>query len=224
VRLRALCSAKGGETVHCSLAPSCRRRRPLRSYTHLRRTQPDGNCFYRCLLFALLEALVRAKGEERKRVEASLRGVCRRAAEVLDKSPLEQTVYEDPLAALNQLVDRCSADVPCTLSELVDRFNATTNEATDVNYALWLPRLIGAQTPSFLGSAFAHIVLQRARTSSARRISSTHSSWAWRCASLLLLCSHPLAHASIQRRRRRAHPRVGRTGAPLSLRRCSLVY
>jgi ubiquitin thioesterase protein OTUB1 len=117
----------------------------VHGYAALRRSQGDGNCFYRCILFGLLEWLVNATDEASKAERAAaLRATADRAAAVARRAGLESFVFEDPVDSLRTLVGFALQETaPMTVEGLRQRFNneASTAEAAEVSYALWMLRM-----------------------------------------------------------------------------------
>jgi len=70
------------------------------TYSHMRRTRGDGNCFFRGFCFAYLEYLsVSGDEEERER----FRGVMSRSADMLEQGGFDRIVFEDALDVLTDL-------------------------------------------------------------------------------------------------------------------------
>ncbi|NXE71247.1 OTUB1 thioesterase, partial [Calcarius ornatus] len=72
----------------------------LQKYSYIRKTRPDGNCFYRAFGFAHLEALLE-DGQELQRCDIGVTGVCPQLMELIER--VERRVpLPELLAAFNE--------------------------------------------------------------------------------------------------------------------------
>lgn len=105
----------------------------------LRRVRGDGNCFYRCCLFGLLESLLRVPTLAARRVAVDrVRAVFARAKDVMLRVGYQECVLEDPLTVLHELLDTVQGGT-LTPSGLEARFRDEVNNG--VMYVMFLLRL-----------------------------------------------------------------------------------
>ncbi|XP_071657612.1 ubiquitin thioesterase OTUB1 isoform X2 [Patagioenas fasciata] len=88
----------------------------LQKYSHIRKTRPDGNCFYRAFGFAHLEALLDDAQELQRFKEVSAR-----SKEELVAQGFTEFTIEDFHNTLMELIERVERRVP--LPELLAAFN-----------------------------------------------------------------------------------------------------
>ena len=103
-------------------------------FSAMRRSRGDGDCFYRSLLFVVLEKLCATHDG------AGIAALKARVTDMADKfvrAGYQPMVVEDPVAALVRMVDGCAV---WSADELVAAF--CSNELTP--YAMWALRLITA--------------------------------------------------------------------------------
>jgi ubiquitin thioesterase protein OTUB1 len=112
--------------------------------TQLRRVRGDGNCFYRCCLFGLLEGAVRAASPLFRRAAVDrARAVFARAKRVMLAVGYQEYVLEDPMMVLKELLDAVE-EPSFTLSSLEARFREDANNGGGVAYVLFLLRMCAA--------------------------------------------------------------------------------
>jgi ubiquitin thioesterase protein OTUB1 len=76
------------------------------TFTHLRRTRQDGNCFYRCFIFGLLEVLL--EQQDAATAAAVIKAV-KCLEDSLSAAGITKLVYEDALEVLLELLQSVSS-------------------------------------------------------------------------------------------------------------------
>lgn len=113
-----------------------------RGYTFIRRCLNDGSCFYRALLFALLEQLANATSGSRTSGCNALLSLLEQQKRTLQQSGYEAIVFEDGMSLLERHI-AAVRDRSTGTQELQAQFDGSTEEKlTEVAHMIMVLRLI----------------------------------------------------------------------------------